>query len=496
MLVNLIQRVSIRKGLQCRQKVGQQVRCITTCVKQHNRENKEGWITQLYTTSKKNDVKITKLRKQLQVAISSKRSHEKGDLMPYLVAQDLVGFYSSLYTKEDKATFFQLLSQNLGVDVKDITSSIQKFQASMEHNEALTYRYQNVLLNSLIPPYKHLFDDISKLQHGIPFLVNMRADLLNLYRSKHVTKSPRVLAFDVCLKEHLAQWFSNGFLDLDVIKWSESPAALLEKVISYEAVHRMEGWDDLKKRLGVGRRIFSFSHRLMAGEPLVILHTLLSKHVPSNIQDVLNETSESVAGITTACFYSISSTQRGLDGIGLGNLLIKRVVELLQQQYPHLSTFVTLSPVPGFSRWLDNQFAIIEKTNEIPKLLKDLSFDDGYTLDKLKCTLKEKGWHSNEDHVKAVETPLTQLCLRYLLDEKRRGFAIDPVAHFHLRNGASLWRINFLGNTNENGLKASHGFMVNYKYTLNEIESNNNNYVTSGKIAVQENIHKHIKSKL
>lgn len=425
----------------------------------------KSWIKSLY---EEDDIEVRKLKDGINAGLLTKRSQEKGDLIPYSFAQEFISHYETLITMEKKGQFFQLLSQKLSCFNDDIEKNMTLLSNSMRDQDKLVHRHRHQLTLSLTPLYKQLFDDVSKLNDGVGFLVRMRQDLLSFKRKQPSPKSLELKAFDGFLKEHLAQWFAGGFLDLKQVKWEKTSANVLEKLMKYEAVHPIVNWGDFKKRAAIGRRIFMFSHRLLPGEPLVVLYVLLGNEAPSNIQNVLNsvQLEEDKETITTATFYSISSTQRGLDGIGLGNVLIKRVVDELRNEFYNIDTFVTLSPIPGFRKWLSQK----------RKEMNDQEFQN-----ELLKMIDEDGWIDNEN--KELENLLQRLCARYLLCEKRRGFALDSVANFHVRNGASLWRINSRANTSPRGLNSSCGLMVNYKYDLSQLEKNNNNYVMEGKIA-------------
>lgn len=452
-------------------------------------QKQNSWVHLLYSDENNADLQI--LRRKLGVALTSTRSQEKGDLLPYLIAQEFVQFYDSQQSLIEKATFFENVAEKLGVDFDSLLANIEKSN-DMLKNDRCKYGFLRLLLFNSKPSYNYLFHDISKLQSGTRFLVNMREDLLSCFRQKYLAKTPSLKHFDSCFKEHLAKWFANGFLDLEEVSWNKSSGHLLEKVKRYEAVHVIKNWDDLKLRASQGRRVFIFSHKLMPDEPLVILHTLLGNEIPVNINNVLGTPiqDESLSSISTATFYSVTSTQRGLDGIGLGNLLIKRVVEKLKNEFSDLSNFITLSPIPGFRKWLDVLFLSVKNSGEIHTHIEEI-FENGKSdFLKLEEYLMIPNWHEDMNIVERLQQPMTKLCAAYLCKTKRRGFASNPVAHFHLRNGACLWKINWLGNTNNYGIKSSYGFMVNYKYELNDLEDNNDQYVQLGKIAVSSDIEK------
>ncbi|HEY8610136.1 MAG TPA: malonyl-CoA decarboxylase family protein, partial [Roseomonas sp.] len=260
-------------------------------------------------------------------------------------------------------------------------------------------------------------------------------------------------------------WFNRGFLQLRRIDW-QTPAAVLEKIIRYEAVHEIAGWHDLRRRLAADRRCYGFFHPSLPDEPLIFVEVALVQGLAASVQPLLDAEGESgaearSAEADTAIFYSISNCQDGLRGISFGNFLIKQVVEDLKTELPQLTRFSTLSPIPGFRRWL-------EKRVEAGKV-------DG----ELASQLAEDGWWQDEARAEAVRLPLLRLCAEFLTDP---GDRMDPVARFHLGNGARLERINWLGNTAPRGMQESHGLMVNYLYERDEIERNHEAFARGGTV--------------
>src|ERR1700756_1481663 len=276
---------------------------------------------------------------------------------------------------------------------------------------------------------------------------------------------------DADLKHLFASWFNRGFLELRRIDW-QSPAAVLEKLIAYEAVHAIKGWDDLRRRLAPDRRCFAFFHPALPGEPLIFVEVALVEGLATSMPPLLSRDVEEdsaraqAAGADTAIFYSISNCQDGLRGVSFGNFLIKQVVEELQAEFPQLKRFSTLSPVPGFRRWLTQQLA--EESNPDAALLPKLARD---------------GWWHDPGQSESLRTALMRLCAIYLTRRPSPGNRIDPVARFHLGNGARLERINWLGNTELRAIQESFGIMVNYLYDHDSIENNHEAFVRGGTIA-------------
>jgi malonyl-CoA decarboxylase len=306
----------------------------------------------------------------------------------------------------------------------------------------------------------------------------MRANLLSRVREDH-----RLYKLSEDIKEILSAWFDIGLLDLQEITWN-SPAALLEKLIEYEAVHEIKSWEDLRSRLDSDRFCFAFFHNKMVSEPLIFVEVALVNKLSDNIQELLNkeDDKDGLQNANTAIFYSISNTQPGLAGISLGNFLIKTVVKKISDDFKDIKHFATLSPVPGFRKWLDPKLKNGE-TELLPRevgILRDYfgSQDAGPRLSE---TLAGD-WNSNEEFVDTVKPILLRLCTRYLLEERQGKRALDPVANFHLANGARLERVNWLADESVSGMKRSWGIMVNYLYRLSDIEQNHEEYVSKGQV--------------
>ena len=259
------------------------------------------------------------------------------------------------------------------------------------------------------------------------------------------------------------------------IDWT-TPAHILEKVITYEAVHEIQNWDDLRRRLlPEDRRCFAFFHPAMPDEPLIFVEVALTKSIPSSIQDVLAESREELLEeeATTAVFYSISNCQAGLQGISFGNFLIKQVVSDLAHDMPNLKTFVTLSPVPSFMNWLE----------------KTAAHETGGRAEEALGAIKSLTEPEDLSRIESLETSILELAARYFLIEKRTdGQPIDPVARFHLGNGASLQQINWMGDISQKGLTQSAGLMVNYLYDLSDVEENHEAYAQDREVKAQKTI--------
>jgi len=325
------------------------------------------------------------------------------------------------------------------------------------------------------------------LEDGVKFLVDLRADAIRLE-----AESPELRIIDEELLSLFRDWFALGNLELRRISWN-SPAALLERLMAYEAVHEIRSWTDLRHRLESDRRCYAFFHPRMPDEPLVFVEVALTNRVASRIEPLLDESMpvSDPRAADAAVFYSISSTQPGLRGVSFGGFLIKRVVENLLGEYPKLTTFATLSPVPGFRRWLDKRLAaggdgLLTERNRaaFAKLTRGRDAKGELQAVLAGDVAPDRGANA------PLESVLVALCARYLVAEKRDGMPIDPVARFHFGNGARLDRINWLANTSKRGLQESLGIMVNYVYEPADIEENHEAYYRDGKVALSAGVRK------
>ena len=376
-----------------------------------------------------------------------------------------------------RVRFLNVLAQDFGID-KERIEQLAKEVLSPQ-TDSLGKLHQQ-LRNALRPAGLELLMQFNSLPSGVKFLVDMRDDLNRLGERGDTS----LKELDKSLKDLLRSWFDIGFLDLVQISWS-TPAAVLEKLIHYEAVHKIRSWSDLKNRLQTDRRCFAFFHPRMPDEPLIFVQVALVKELSGNIQTLLDESAplEDPFEASTAIFYSITNTQSGLAGVGFGDFLIKRVVADLKQELPNIKTFSTLSPIPGLQRWLASNE---EEDLLLPSEKLALQNIEGFTT--LKETLDTTDWHLNEALADALKKPLMRLTAEYLVNNKKRNRALDPVANFHLNNGARLERINWLADTSEKGIRESAGMMVNYLYKLGDIESNHEIYRDSAKTITASSI--------
>jgi len=380
-----------------------------------------------------------------------------------------------------RENFLKIMARDFDVDhaaVRDAADVLRRTSGPAAVREA-----ERALAKTLEAPRIRLLKQFNALPEGVKFLVDMRAELLALKGD-----DPALDALEEDLKSLLATWFDVDFLELRRITWDTAPGALLEKLIAYEAVHAMESWDDLKSRLDSDRRFFAYFHPCMPDEPLIFVEVALVNGMAKNVQDLLDPDAPALdpMAVDSAIFYSISNTQRGLAGISFGNFLIKRVVDTLSHGFEQLKTFATLSPVPGFRRWL-TQVAAAEGADLLFRAeRRKLEGLEGFAEAPQKALVNlfdDPGWHEDAATRDAVRGPLMRLCARYLLAAKRGDDrALDPVAHFHLSNGARVESLNWMADTSPRGLAQSAGMMINYLYRLNKIEANYEAYSARGEI--------------
>lgn len=386
-----------------------------------------------------------------------------GEYASMTLAREALESYNAL-GEPNRSQFFELLARDYSPAPEAVTQSALAYQADPSpHNLAR-------LQQSVEPLRRELFRRLNMAPGGTATLVEMRKQLL-----KGLRTNPQWQVIDSDLLHLLGEWFNRGFLRLERIDW-RTPAIVLEKLSEYEAVHAIQGWRDLRRRLEADRRCFGFFHPQLPDEPIIFIEVALTRSMSAHIQPLLDIGSPvTPANCDCAMFYSITNCQEGLRGISFGNLLIKQVAEELQREFPHLRRFATLSPIPGFRRWLD------QKRDERPKELAPLA------------KLAQPDWHVGEV-TEALQRMLLRLCAYYLVQAKQSAGAnaepLDPVARFHLGNGAALERLNWMGDVSETGMARSAGLMVNYVYWLNEVERNHERYFREHVIAASPAVEK------
>ncbi|RUT28884.1 MCD, Malonyl-CoA decarboxylase MCD [Arsenicitalea aurantiaca] len=376
------------------------------------------------------------------------------------LAQRLLDRYAAL-TFEERRDFFSMLRREFGIDRASVAEAAHLAQTSGD------YAALERLYTLAEPTRQHLLRRINQVPDGTAMLVELRADLLRM-----LDADPDLREVDYDFRHLFHSWFNGGFLELRRVDWNTS-ASILAKIIEYEAVHEIRDWSDLRSRIDPpDRRLYAFFHPRLPREPLVFVEVALCPDIPSGIGAILDRERPVIAAeaARTAVFYSISNCQDGLRGVSFGNLLIKQVVSSLRAEFPRLETFVTLSPVPGFARWLAGEAQNAASIVHAPAKAA------------LERTAAPEWWLAPD----AQETglALTRLAAHYLVAAKRSGGEpVDPVARFHLGNGARLTRVNWPGNLSAAGLKGAHGVMVNYHYELGEIETNSETFLETGAVA-------------
>ncbi|HRP96273.1 MAG TPA: malonyl-CoA decarboxylase [Rhodocyclaceae bacterium] len=374
--------------------------------------------------------------------------------------------------------FLRMIALEFGPDPARIASAHEAYQAAVGTPQQWDAEAQ--LRAAMRSSRIRILTQFNAIPQGVKFLVDLRTDLL-----RFLDEDAELKALDRELEARLTAWFDVGFLELARLTWN-SPAALLEKIVEYEAVHEIASWRDLKNRLDSDRRCYAFFHPRMPMEPLIFVEVALLEELADNVQKLLDENAPvfDANRATTAIFYSISNTQAGLRGVSFGNFLLKRVVDDLKRDFPKLKTFATLSPIPGLVRWARRNAEAVEAgfTAADWKRLAEAGID-GPQSERLRTLLDgEPGWPADAMLAKALREPLMKATASYLLGAKRDAKPVDPVARFHLGNGARIERVNWLADTSDKGLAQSWGIMVNYLYDPDRIEDNVETFARSGQI--------------
>ena len=380
---------------------------------------------------------------------------ESGEYASTALARDALAAYQAL-DDHLRGEFFDVLARHYSPAPEAVTAAATAYQADPSPENLLK------LEAAVEPARRELFRRLNMAPGGTAALVEMRRQVL-----KGVRARPHWRGIDADLMHLLRSWFNRGFLRLERIDWHSS-AILLEKLIQYEAVHAIEGWHDLRRRLEADRRCFAFFHPQLPDEPIIFIEVALTRGMSAQVQPLLDSRSPVAAPqkADSAIFYSITNCQEGLRGISFGNQLIKQVAEDLKREFPHLRRFATLSPIPGFRAWLEK--------NAGRELL---------------ARIEDPAWHLG-DVPDELEKQLIKLCAYYLLHAKQDGEPLDAVARFHLGNGAALERLNWMADSSEQGMARSAGLMVNYVYWLAEVEKNHERYFHEHAIAASSVIEK------
>lgn len=410
----------------------------------------------------------------------------RGEASGVALARLILDRYAS-FGQTERHAFLRGIALDFDADHAAVDEAIAAYRADP------TRARLGTLHEAAEPRSQELIRRLNLARGGTLSLVRMREDLFDLRKALRTgaDADPAVLdavdSLDSDFEHLFASWFNRGFLVLRHIDWT-TPAHILEKIIRYEAVHAITGWDDLRARIEPpDRRCFAFFHPALADEPLIFVEVALTDQVAPAIAPILSRERKPLQprAATTAIFYSISNCQKGLAGVTFGNFLIKQVVEDLTREVPSLKTFVTLSPVPGFAAWLARERRADSPQGLLPEDVEVLR------------ALDDPDWHADKARAETVRKALIPAAAAYFLRAKNeRGRPLDPVARFHLGNGARLDRINFLGDTSKKGLAQSHGLMVNYLYDLAAIEKNHETYANLGTVAASPTVTRELRAKL
>jgi malonyl-CoA decarboxylase len=394
----------------------------------------------------------------------------RGEASGTAMAQDILERWQALGQDERRA-FLISLAERFGPDKLQLDEAVRRYGASPDA-AAMT-----ALHAAAEPRRQELIRRLNLAPGGTKALVDMREELL-----RHRKGSESLMALDADFVHLFSSWFNRGFLMLHRIDWA-TPASILEKIIRYEAIHAINDWDELRRRIEPpDRRCFGFFHPQLADEPLIFVEVALTTEIPDAIATLLDPARSLMAAdeATTAVFYSLSKCHKGLAGISFGNFLIKQVVEDLRRELPRLSTFITLSPVPGFAGWLDRER---KGSTEV------LSARDKIAL----AGLDEPRWPDDVLLRDTMRKPMLGAAAHYFLKARSpSGEVLDPVARFHLGNGARLERLNYLADRSSNGLRQSHGLMVNYRYELADIEENHERFLAECEVVTTADVRREL----
>ncbi len=385
----------------------------------------------------------------------------------------------------DAAAFLEVLAGSFSAPAEEVATAVARWQADPTDDAVMA------LARATEAPRQELFRRLNMVGGGAAALVKLRGRLLDLLPTR-----PHLRGVDADLRHLFSSWFNGGFLRLEQISW-ETPAATLERLIAYEAVHEIHGWDDLRLRLAADRRCFAFFHPLMPGEPLIFVEIALTRHLPAAIAPLIGveRPIAEARDADTAVFFSISDCQPGLRGISFGNFLIKQVVRELSAELPALRTFATLSPLPSLAKAVADHSDAGAFTVERLRALTAAHHDELRRLAHVDDELEALSRLLNAPgpHDPVVARLAGRLALAHLLHVKVRGRVADSVGHFHLSNGARLERIDTDADLSPRGGQ-SHGVMVNYVYEPQRLEANHERYVSSGHVATAASLGGEIKA--
>jgi len=388
---------------------------------------------------------------------------DRGAIGASRVAGNILLSYKNL-SESDRRSFLGVLVRDFSPNPDDVGRAADAYREDPSPGNL------RQLQTVVEPPRQELFRRLNMAPDGTRELIEIRRQVLNAMDTE---PSLQPVAED--LGHLMASWFNSGFLTLDRIDWHSS-AVVLEKLIAYEAVHQIRGWEDLRRRLEADRRCYAFFHSALPGEPLIFIEVALTRGMTERIQPLIDPQAPvgDPESADFAIFYSITNCQQGLRGVPFGSSLIKQVVEDLKTTLPRIKNYATLSPIPGFRKWLDQQ----PGQDELQDLLRSPDAADGAR------------WPEER------RQQLLAACALYLLGAKRNHEPLDSVARFHLKNGARLEQINWMGDTSPRGMKQSGGLMANYVYELDDLQKNHEVYLRSGQVVAARRVERLAKQAL
>jgi malonyl-CoA decarboxylase len=388
-----------------------------------------------------------------------------GEVSGAVIARDTLTAYNAL-PGSARAAFFDSLATEFSPDSEELERAYNAYYGERTQDNLVR------LQRCVEAPRQELFRRFNAAPGGTAALVAMRRQVLD-----HLKKHPEWKGIDADLAHLFGSWFNRGFLTLERIDWY-TPAIVLEKLIEYEAVHEIAGWNDLRRRLAADRRCFAFFHPALPHEPLIFIEVAFTRGMSASVEHLLALDTPQLdpQSADTAIFYSITNCQPGLRGISFGNLLIKQVAQRLGQEFPRIKTFATLSPIPGFRAWLKT---VSQQLDASPATTAQLN---------LLARIDTADWHHSPPDAERLRRAIMPFGAYYLACAKHEREAADPVARFHLGNGARLERLNWLADTSKRGMQQSAGMMVNYLYRLEDVEQNHEMYVREQKVAASREL--------
>lgn len=433
-------------------------------------------IRSLITPSTERQALTARSRDRLREQLRECAAGQGGEVSARTRAAKLAETYLGL-NDDGRQQFLKLIALEFGPDPEKVAAAHERYQAAVNTPEQ--WKAEAALRAAMRSSRIRILTQFNAIPQGVKFLVDLRADLL-----RYLENDKELAVLDRELENRLGAWFDVGFLELQRITWN-SPAALLEKLIEYEAVHEIRSWADLKNRLDADRRLYAFFHPRMPAEPLIFVEVALTDQLAGNVQALLDEQAPVFdhRKADTAIFYSISNTQVGLRGVSFGNFLLKRVIDDLKRDFPRLTQFATLSPMPGLAAWVRKQ----------PEVLTEA----GINLDLE--ALSNGTWAGDDKQARALRDGLLRVGARYLTQAKQGGAdsgpPFDPVSRFHLGNGARVERLNYLADSSAKGFRQSFGLMVNYLYDPDDLERNLEAFASAGTIAASATVRRQARPK-